>query len=294
MRMLRPDGHDRDPRRRQPKAEPALAAAPRRRRRLGLPILTAALLAPAAMAFGAAWTLPRGTGQAIVTTTYTQGTRYMRPDGAAQRLPEYRKAETSALVQYGLTDDVTLIAMPSLLGARTGGATADDYLGLGHTDLGARARIWHDGQGVIALQALGRLPGAGDDRRPAQLGNTDAQLDLRLLLGRGFTVQEMNGWMNAEAAYRARFGDAPNEWRFDLTLGLRPSPAWAVLAQSFTVVTDGEGRGAYPSSWYTKAQLSLLYEVAPSWTLQAGAFTTLAGENALREHGALVALWRSF
>jgi hypothetical protein len=295
MRMLRPEGRDQDPRGRAPRAEaaPSRAEAPRRRR-IGLPLLTAALLVPGAVAFGAAWTLPRGTGQAIVTTTYTQGTQYMRPDGVRQRLPEYSKVETTALVQYGLTDDITLVAMPSFMRARTGGAQADDYLGLGYTDIGARARIWHDEQGVISLQALGRIAGADNDRRPAQFGNTDNQLELRLLAGRGFTVQEMNGWVNFEAAYRARLNDAPNEWRFDLSVGLRPRPELAFLAQSFNVISDGDGRGAYPSYWYSKAQLSVLYDVAPNWTLQAGAFTTLGGQNALREHGGLISLWRSF
>lgn len=298
MRLLRPSAAELDPRGRRreaapPPCPPAPAKAPSRWG-TGLPLTLAIIAAPAAVAFGAAWTLPRGTGEAIVTTTYTQGSQYLRSGGAEQRLPEYRKIETSALVQYGLTDGITLIAMPSVFGARTGGATADDYTGLGYTDLGARARLWHDDSGVVSFQALGRIPGATDDRKPAQLGNTDAQVDLRLLAGRGFTLGEMNAWVNVEAAYRPRFEDPPNEWRFDLSVGIRPAADWAVLAQSFNVISDGEGRGAYPSYWYSKAQLSVLWEFAPSWTLQAGAFTTLAGQNALRENGALLALWRQF
>jgi hypothetical protein len=296
MRLLKADARERDPRGRGPAAAPQPGRkAPRRARPgLRLPVLTAALLAPTAMAFGAAWTLPRGTGQAIVTTSYTQGSQYLRSDGREQRLPEYRKAETSLLAQYGLTDALTLIAAPSLFAARTGGANPDSYAGPGYTDLGVRARLWNDEAAVVSLQAVGRIPGATNDRRPAQLGNTDAALDLRLLAGRSFTAGGTDGFVNLEGAYRARFNDAPNEWRLDLSLGLRPVPGWAVLAQSFTVVTDGEGRGVYPSSWYSKAQLSVLHDIAPGWTLQAGAFTTVAGRNALRENGALVALWREF
>ncbi len=295
MRMLTADARESDPRRRSPGPTPvAHRPAPRRHLPIRLPLLTAALVAPAAVAFGAAWTLPRGTGQAILTTSYTQGSQYLRADGGEQRLPEYRKAETSLLVQYGLTDALTLIAAPSVFAARTGGANPDSYAGLGYTDLGARARIWNDEAGVISLQALARIPGATNDRRPAQLGNTDTALDLRLLAGRAIAIGGTEGFVNLEAAYRARFNDAPNEWRFDLSLGLRPAPGWAVLAQSFNVISDGEGRGVYPSSWYSKAQLSVLYDVAPGWTLQAGAFTTIAGENALRENGALLALWREF
>jgi hypothetical protein len=304
MRLLRPDPDEVNRRARPAAPPPALAepppglAAPSPRRpvpwRLSLPLAAIAVTAPVAVAFGAAWTLPRGTGQAILTTTYSQGSQYLRQDGVSQRVPEYRKAESTALLEYGVTDGITLVAIPSVFAARTGGSTRDTYSGLGYTDLGARARIWSDEAGAISVQALARIPGAQDDRRAAQFGNTDGQVDLRVLAGRGFSLGDTTGYVNFEAAYRTRLDDPPHEWRFDLSLGVRPHPDLTVLAQSFNVISDGEGRGAYPSAWYSKAQLSLLWNLAGPWTLQAGAFTTIAAENALRESGGLLALWRSF
>ena len=300
MRMLRPDSSELNRRARlaaPPTPAPAPTSQPRRPShawRRSLPLAALAVTAPVAVAFGAAWTLPRGTGQAIVTTTYSQGSQYIRQGGATQRVPEYRKAETAALIEYGLTDAITLVAIPSLMTARTGGANQDRYTGLGYTDLGARARIWHDDAGAISLQALARIPGASDDRRSAQFGNTDTQVDLRVLAGRGFTVGDMSGYVNVEAAYRTRMDDPPNEWRIDASLGIRPRPDLTLLAQSFNVIADGEGRGAYPYSWYSKAQLSLLWNFSGPWTLQAGAFTTVGAENALRESGAVLGMWRSF
>jgi hypothetical protein len=292
MRLLRPDGQDEDPRGRLP-ARPRPPAPARPRWRAALPIAAMILGAPV-VAFGAAWTLPRGTGQVILQTAYTQGWQYLRTGGTSQRLPEYRKVETTALVEYGLTDALTLVATPSFVAARTGGAQRDDYAGPGYTDLGARVRLWSDDASVVSFQALGRLAGPQDDRRPAQTGNTDEALDLRLLAGRGFALNGRNAWLNAEAAYRLRDNDAPNEWRVDVTLGWRVTEETALLAQSFNVISDGEGRGVYPSYWYSKAQLSLLWQFAPKWSVQAGAFMTVAGENALREHGALLALWHQF
>ncbi len=300
MRLLRPDPAEMNRRARHggtaPEPAPATAspAVPRARWKLSLPLAAVAVATPMAVAFGAAWTLPRGTGQAIVTTTYGQGSQYLRENGGAQRVPEYRKLETTALIEYGVTDAVTLIANPSLFGARVGGSPSDRYTGLGYTDLGLRTRLWHDDQGAISLQALARIPGAREDSRRAQFGNTDNQVDIRVLAGRGFALSDMTGYVNFEAAYRTRLDDPPNEWRFDLSLGIRPRPDVTLLAQSFNVISDGEGHGAYPSYWYSKAQLSVLWNVSGPWTLQAGAYTTVAAQNALRESGGVLSVWRSF
>jgi hypothetical protein len=271
------------------------AAAPRRRMgRIGVPVLAAGILAPVAMAFGAAWTLPRGTTQAIVTTAVTQGSRYVPADGPTQRIPEYRKVETQALVEHGLTDELTLIAAPSFLRTHTGGATADAYAGLGFTDLGARVRLWTDGSTVLSAQAVARIPGPRDGRRPAEFGQADTQGDFRLLAGHGFKVGEMDAYANAELALRHRAGAPPDEVRADFTIGLRPDADWTLLAQSFNVVSTGERGPGWTHYWFSKAQLSVLRDLGDGWALQAGAFTTVAARGALRENGAVLAVWKRF
>ncbi|MCX7931787.1 MAG: hypothetical protein N2588_04465 [Rhodovarius sp.] len=252
-----------------------------------------ALAIPAGSARAAAWTHPAGSGLFIGTAAFTTGDRYLRSGGSAP-VPSYTKVEDRFLIEYGLTDWITAIAMPSLRWTRAGGAPADVFFGLGYTDLGARVRLWQQEASVFSFQVLGRIPGARDDGRRAQFGNTAGELDLRLLFGHGFSTLGRPAFVNLEAAYRLRFRDPPDEFRFDATYGWRPVEHWLLLAQSFTVASHGAGQGAYGSSWYTRVQLSAAYEWSPGWWLQAGGLVTLAGHNALRENGAILALWRRF
>lgn len=241
----------------------------------------------------AAWTQPEGSGLFIGTATYTAGNRFFE-DGRLTRVPDYRKLETTFLIEYGATNWLTVVATPALRWTRVDTTPSDTFAGLGTSDLGARVRLWQDGSSVLSTQALVRIPGATDDRRPAQFGNTDPELDLRILFGHSFQAFERPAFVNLEAAYRLRFDDPPNEFRADITLGIRPAERWLLLGQSFTVVSDGSGSGPWRRYWYTKAQTSAVYEFAPGWSLQAGLVTTYAGDNALQENGGLVALWRRF
>lgn len=251
------------------------------------------LLAMPATARGAAWTQQEGHGLFIGATTFTAA-RQAFQGGQTVGIPAFAKVESALYVEYGLTDGLTLLAQPSLRYTHVGGDFADDFQGFGYADLGARQRLWQGGGSVLSMQGVVRVPGATDGRRVAQIGNTDAEIDLRLLFGHGFTLGTMGAFVNAEAAYRIRFDDPPSEFRLDLTAGLRPIPRWLVLAQSFTVVSNGAGRGPFPAYWYTKAQLAAVYEIGDGWSVQAGAVMTYAGDNALREIGGLVGLWWQF
>jgi hypothetical protein len=51
---------------------------------------------------------------------------------------------------------------------------------------------------------------------------------------------------------------------------------------------------AFPRSSWEKLQGSLVYDIAPAWSAQIGAFMTVAGVNAGRELGPLAALWYRF
>lgn len=256
-------------------------------------ILLAAMCVPGRADAGA-WTQPQGSTLFIGTAAYTAADQGLRDGFSTRRVPDFRKLETSLLIEHGVTDWLTAIATPSLRWTRVGSPASDDFFGLGYTDLGARARVWRDEASVLSVQVLGRIPGATDDKAPAQIGNTDPELDLRVLFGHGFTAGGRPAFVNLEGAYRLRAADPPNEFRADLTFGIRPAERWLLLAQSFTVASDGAGRSPFDDYWYTKAQLSAVYELSPGLSLQLGVVTTYAGHNALRETGGLVGIWRQF
>ena len=136
---------------------------------------------------------------------------------------------------------------------------------------------------------------ARDDRsNPAAVGYTSYEADVRALLGHGFTLGGMPSFIDVQLAQRFSTSGAPNEFRADLTFGIRPSERWLLLAQSFNVMSEGAGGWAYSSYEYYKLQLSAVYSITPALGVQAGAFTTYAGRNALQENGGILGVWYKF
>jgi protein XagA len=142
------------------------------RRLLPTTLLAAApvWLAGSGEAVAAAWTLSAGGGQAIVGGAFLKGDRYF--DARGKLIPEaaYRKFDLPILLEYGLTDRITLIAAPSGLNVSVATEPASRYGGAGYTDLGARVRVWASDTDVVSLQATTRLPGARDAANPATVG----------------------------------------------------------------------------------------------------------------------------
>lgn len=245
-------------------------------------------------AVAGAFTQKAGRGQVIITGTEVGGAHFFDRRGDLIRVPRYRKFEPTALVEYGVTDWLTAIVKPSLLFTRTGPPNNDAYSGLGTTELGGRLRLFGGDRTPVSVQATVRLPGPGDAKAPAEIGNTNAEYDIRLLAGAGFQLGGWNSFVDAQAGYRYRSGGPPNEYRVDLTFGTRPNEKLLLLAQSFSLVSDGKGRGIFGFTRSHKLQFSAVYEVAPNWAVQVGAITTMEGRSALRERGVVVGLWRQF
>lgn len=274
-------------------------AAPRRgrlyrARALQRLAFAAAAVAAAEEACAGAWTLPEGAGQVIVSGSFMAGSKLFDGKGHLVPVPEYSKFELTPFAEYGVTDWLTAIASPSLLTVTAKGDPTDRYSGLGYTEFGARARLAQAGSAVFSAQTTARLPGALNPDNRAETGNTVPELDLRALGGVSFSLGDWPGFFDAEAAYRLRGGTLPNEYRVDLTLGVRPFPGLLLMAQSFNVVGDGEWPGVYRHARYHKLQGSIVYDVTETWSVQLGLVGTVAGRNALQERGGLLAAWARF
>jgi protein XagA len=263
-----------------------------------LSLAAVALLLASGHARGGAWTLPVGARQVIVTGTFVSGDRLFDARGRLVPVPEYRKFELTPFAEFGVTDWLTAIASTSLLSVSAegyaGNPRTDRYTGPGYTELGARARLAEIGNTVLSAQSTVRLPGALDDNNRAEIGNTEPEFDGRLLGGIGFSLGAWPSFVDVQAAYRLRAGPLPNEARLDLTLGTRPLPGVLLLAQSFNVWGNGEWPGVYKRGQYHKLQGSVVVQLTPAWSAQLGLVGTVAGRNALRERGAILAAWAQF
>ncbi len=241
-------------------------------------------------AFAGAWTLPQGAGQAMVTVT-TSTSDHVFGVGPT---PRYDKTELQTLIEYGLTDRFTGILIPGLQHVEIAAPTNAQRSGLGYTEFGGRYAFLQGDAWVLSGQATVRVPGTNDISNPAAIGYTGVETDVRALFGYAFAVGPWPAFIDLQLGQRFRAGTPPDELRFDATFGFRPAPRWLVLAQSFNVVSEGAGEPPFGSYDYYKFQLSGVYELTRAWSLQAGAFTTYAGSNALRENGLIFGAWYRF
>ena len=252
------------------------------------------LLAAPSAAFAGAWTMPQGTGQWLAGFLASTSTEYFSSTGLAST-PRYNKVEADLFVEYGLTDRLTAIVNPGFQHIDIAAPTSAERTGLDYTEFGARYAFFTDQSWVLSGQVILRLPGTTDTANPAAVGYTDVEGDFRILLGHNFKIGDWPAFYDIEVAQRARTEGAPSEFRADGTFGVKVSPRWLLLAQSFNVVSEGSGISLYGGSYdYFKLQLSAVYELMPAWWVQGGGYVTYAGYNALQENGAIVALWHQF
>ncbi len=252
------------------------------------------LFVPSA-AWAGAWTLPEGTGQWLATLSSSTSTSYLEGSNGLMSTPRYNKDELSALIEYGVTDQLTAILNPGLQHIDIAAPTSAERTGLGYTEFGARYGFVEDPTWVVSGQATLRIPGTTDTSNPAAIGYTDVEADIRALLGHNFTFADMPAFFDVEVAERVRTAGAPSEFRVDGTVGVKVLPRWMLLVQSFNVVSEGAGAPIYGGSYdYEKLQLSALYTLAANWWLQGGGFSTYAGRNALQENGLIFGVWHQF
>lgn len=257
-------------------------------------VLVLAVLAGGREAGGAAWTEAEGRSNVVVQSVASTASRSLDGVFAARPASRYDKWETGVLWEYGVREGFTAILGQSLRWAKAHGTPEDTAFGLGYTEFGARVRLWSSSFSVFSVQGLARLPGMYDERARAEVGNTDPQLDVRLLFGHGFRLAGREAFADVQAGYRHRFDAPPSEWRNDLTLGVRFVPGWLALAQNFLTVAQGSGGPPFGWGWSAKAQFSLVREFDAGWALQLGVLATWAGKDALAERGLVVGLWKRF
>lgn len=246
-----------------------------------------ALVLAASAARAGAWAEPAGQTQIISTMRASLAWDGFDAAGRSGSIPTFRKEELDIYSATGLTDSATLIVHPDFINYHpdrpSRGAT-----GFGNTEIGIEQRLWQDETQVLSLQTTVLLPG----RAILTSGGTDGEV--RTLYGRTFALFGIHAFADAELAWRLRSRGYAGELRPEFTLGLEPDADWQVLLQSFNVVTTGHGRTLLFQGEQAKLQLSAVYRLNETLSLQTGAFATVAGRNTPAERGLLTALWLRF
>jgi protein XagA len=257
-------------------------------------MIATGLMTYSTMAFAGAWTQDEGKGELIVTTTAMQAGNLFTSGSTLRPIPYYTKAESQALIEYGVTNWFTAMLGPSLQHVDIAPPFGAERDGLGYTDIGGRAKIWSDESWVVSVQGMLRIPGTYDKTNPAAIGYTDPEFELRGMIGHSFKVDTLPSFVDVEVAQRFRLGGPPDEFRADVTFGIRPAEKWLLLVQSFNVISEGAGTWGFGSFAYHKVQLSAVYALTATLSLQLGGYSTYWGRNALQENGLVAGAWYKF
>ena len=242
-------------------------------------------------ALGGAFLQRPGMVLAIQELNFSGSLHAFDAHGRVIPVPAYRKFTLQTSLEYGALEWLTLLGHLESVSVYTQGPPGAFYRGLGMSELGARLQLWRskDEDLVFSAQSLLRLPMARQGN-PAAAGMTAVETDFRLMAGVSFDVGDRPGFWSVEAGVRQRGGLEPDERRLELAAGLFMFDLLQAIAQGFHVFTPRTALA--PASQSHKAQLSLLFNPGRPWSVQVGAFRTLAGVNARRESGWLIAFWR--
>jgi hypothetical protein len=267
-----------------------------RRMRGALPRGLAAMLVAAfpAVARAGAWTPDQGQGVAILGATATSSDHALSPSGHVSDASSFAKTEIDFYAEYGIRDWLAAVVQGGFTDRHAGGSEASSFDGADITHLGARIRLWRQGDAVFSFQATQEVPGGSGGYRGAEVGNTGPATDLRLLAGYSFRLAGLDAFTDIETAYHLRSGRPPDEVRLDATLGVRVRQNLTLMAQSFNTISLGEGGRGFPATRYSKIEISAVYDLDQHWSVQLGAIGTVAGRNALLERGVTASLWRHF
>jgi hypothetical protein len=252
--------------------------------------LAAAGLLPA-IAHADGWTMPAGQGRTIITALYSHAGDSFDNHGHAFDAGDYNQYNVYVSTEYGLTDNLSLLATPSL--RRVTVQNGRDSFGLGYTEVGARYKVAGGGDWVVSLRSTVMIPGKRRDDVPAQIGSTDVQEDTRVEVGKSFKLLGLDGFSIVEAGYRFRSRGEPNEVHADLQLGLHVTKRLMLQANSYNTVSDGAG-SRYASYRYSTVYAGGVYDLTDHVAVQLGGLATVAGRNALRERGVYTGLWIRF
>ena len=255
----------------------------------GAAILSGMLAAAAAHAD--AWTMPAGQGRMIVTALYSHAGDSFDSQGHAFNAGDYNQYNVYFSAEYGLTNNLSLLATPSL--RRVTVQDGKDSFGLGYTELGARYKLAGGGDWVVSLKSTVFIPGKRRDDIPAQIGSTDVQEDTRVEIGKAFKLFGLDGYSIAEGGYRFRSRGEPNGFHADLQVGLHLTRRLMAQVNSYNTFSDGAG-SRYPSYRYSTVYAGGVYDLTEHVAVQLGGIATVTGRNALRERGVYTGLWIRF
>jgi len=241
-----------------------------------------ASLALARTAAAAAWTLAPGAGFVSASASYFS-------TGGDEAFEE---VTTSTYGEYGAAEGFTIGGV--IESSKPVGAVSDQSTDVTLAAFG-RLRLHSGAAGdPFSLQAGVVVPLDTLSRTGAQQLDSEQEVDLRALYGRGFATGWGDAFYDLQGGVRIKLRDGADEVKLDLTAGLRPAPGWLLLIQSFSTIgmrNNGEGGSDFD---VFRLAPSVGYELWTDVTLLLGIEQDVAGRSIDKGTRLKLAVWTTF
>jgi hypothetical protein len=256
----------------------------------------------AGQAYAGAWTQDKGHAQLITTGTYYTADTLWDNNGNKRTQPAYSKYELSPYLEYGWRDDITIGGSLSLQHTSqdgTAGSGSQTNWGLGDSEFFLRKRLWQGKGFVVSAEPMVKLPSPQSAARDLpQLGGSHGDVGIGLNGGYGFSAYGLDHFADIDTQYRHRLGTPNDQVKIGATLGVSVTKQWMLMPQVF-----GTFRTALPTiATFTqssaddynlvKLQLSAVYKMTDTVSLQVGGFQDVYGKNSGQGSGVLFGLWK--
>jgi hypothetical protein len=244
----------------------------------------------------AAWLQPEDHWQAIASAVYTDA-RHSFGDGARPGSPTlFQRGLLQTDTAYGWDDDLTLLLRTETANVHVHNAASRQNALSNAVEVGARYRLGDGvltGYDVVSVEGMARAAGAFNFSVSANGHAGGEGGGLRLLYGAPLGLFGRDGFLDVELGQRWLTRARPDETVLDLTAGLWLSPSTMFMLQSFNLISGPAG-APYMRFRSHKVQISHVWRWSPRFSLQSGAYFSLAGANALEESGMVISLWANF
>ena len=176
--------------------------------------------------------------------------------------------------------------------------TGNRTYGIGDSEFFLRTRLWRKNGFVLSAEPMFKLPSPQSAHAQPRLGSSHPDAGFSLLAGYGFSAFGREHFVDFGTQYRRRFGSPNDQVKFSGTLGINSGGRWMLMPQVFSTYRTAVRAAApftqSPADDYnlTRLQLSTVYTLSDSVSLQLGGFHDASGKNTGAGNGVIFALWK--
>lgn len=256
----------------------------------------AALAAAASFSPAAASPWARQSGDLFVSSRADYFlARASKPAAPSLEAARFERFETNTYAELGLARTIT-IGGKVVYGTSNffDGTTLSSASGFSEIEGFVQFEALRGRLGALSVKLAGAAPSRFEAGARPQLTNDGVDAEARILHGRTLALSPFKVFAAAEAGYRKRFGDAADQIRADLLIGMEPTRRLTVLVEvlsSTSLRNETAGGGDYD---VVKIQPSAVWRASRRYWLQAGMTHEAAGRNLLLGDTYFIGLWSVF